>query len=308
MIRMLIKLLFLVYFVSVESFAGEGPIGVIFPDMREPYQSIFSAIIEGILEVQGDRVLTISVKKEVDPEHVVDWVNENNIKYLIALGNRGQSMVENINFDVEKVVVGAVLRPPLLNGDSLFDGGVMLMPSPKLVYEQLGSLVPEVKKIYLVYSAANKWYVDIAIERAVEEQYELVALKSGALKESLTIYNDLLEDIESNCAIWLLQDSLSSDVRLILPRVLAASWEKRIPVISNNAGLVKRGVLFALYPDHFELGVEIASNLEIPPTSKQKFMPFRAANSAANTRTANHLNLGWSRRTIREFDLVFPSE
>ena len=309
MIRDILKLLILVaLFIPLEMLADGERVGVIYPDVREPYRSIFTSILEGIFEAAGDEVHTISVAKEVDPQEIVDWVKDNGIKDIIALGSRGQKMIENINLDVDKVILGAVVKPPAVEKSKLFYSGIMLTPSPQKVYEAMKQLVPGVDNVYMIYSDTNQWYAEISIQNAGKFGYNLTAIKSESIKDSANEYRKILEEANEYVAIWLLQDTLSSDSRIILPVVLEAAWKKKIPVISNNASHVKRGVLLALYPDHFELGISLAEALSNEESKEQKFFPFEEAHKAANTRTADHLDLDWSRRTIRGFSLVFPNE
>jgi len=62
----------------------------------------------------------------------------------------------------------------------------------------------------------------------------------------------------------------------------------------------------ALYPDHFELGISLSNMLLDNTNNDQIYLPFSKALYAVNTRTADHLDLGWTRKTKRSIDLVFP--
>ena len=77
-------------------------------------------------------------------------------------------------------------------------------------------------------------------------------------------------------------------------------------MVSNKAGHVERGALLALYPDHFELGISLAQMSINNKLQEQKYRPFTQALNAANTRTADHLDLNWSRKTKRSINLIFP--
>jgi hypothetical protein len=160
--------LFLVIFVACvplkvmrEANAGGHDIGVIYPAVREPYASIFAAMLDGIHEAKGDEVRSISINKEYDPQDIVDWVTTNKIKRVIALGRRSQKLIENIKLPVEEVVLGAVTRPPK---SDIFNAGILLTPDPQQVYVELELLLSSIENIYIIHSDASRWYVDIAKE------------------------------------------------------------------------------------------------------------------------------------------------
>ena len=304
--------LFLIIFVACvpvkvmqDANADGNDIGVIYPKVREPYASIFTSMLDGVYEAKGDGVHSIAVKKEYNPQDIVDWVVSHKIKRVIALGRRSQRLIENIKLPVDEVVLGAVTRPP---ESDIFNAGIVLTPDPNQVYVELELLLSSIENIYIIYSDASRWYVDIAKKLVRDKSYSLVAIESESIADSVQQYKKILDSIDSKSAIWLLQDPLSADSRLLLPLILEEAWDKKFPVISNSAGHVRRGVLLALYPDPFEFGVDLANTLKINSNQSGAFTPFQEALRAANTRTAERLELRWSRSKIRSFDIVFPSE
>jgi putative ABC transport system substrate-binding protein len=303
--RAIILVLFIGFVTPSSVFAQGEDLGVIYPEVREPFASIFASMLDGIHEAKGDDVHSIAVKKEYDPQDIVDWVTTHKIKRIIALGSRAQKLIENIKLPIDEVVLGAVTRPP---ESDIFNAGIVLTPDPQQVYLELEQLLSSIENIYIIYSDASRWYVDIAKALARGKEFNLVAIESKSIADSVQQYKKILDSIDSKSVIWLLQDSLSADSRLLLPLILEESWDRKFPVISNSAGHVRRGVLLALYPDPFEFGVDLANTLRITSNPSGAFNPFQEALRAANTRTAEHLELRWSRSRIRSFDIVFPSE
>ena len=287
------------------AFAVGEEIGVIYPDMREPYRSIFTNIIDGIRDTAGNGVKLLAVTSEDEVDTVSNWIEKNNIDSLIALGSRSQKLAAKANID--KKIVGAIIKPPEENG---FQAGVLLTPDPNILFENLKMLAPNITRIYTVYSQQHSgWYIDIAKTAADKNGIQLEAVESQSKRDSINSYKNILESkVDRNSAVWLLQDPLSSDSRLILPLVLGLAWEKRIPVVSNKAGHVERGALLAPYPDHFELGISLAQMSINNKQQEQKYKPFTQALYAANTRTADHLDLNWSRKTKRSINLIFPRQ
>jgi putative ABC transport system substrate-binding protein len=292
--------LILVLFASV----ADAKTGLLYPDLREPYRSIFTNIIEGVEDTSREDVLTLEIKKDDTAEKVREWIRENNLDAVIALGSRSNKLLTQV--DVRKKIVGAITKPNKKNG---YEAGILLSPDPKLMVNELNRLVPSVKHIYMVYSeGSSSWYLDVVKHYTKNSEIELHAFKSDSIKQSLLFYSKILQKADNRSAIWLLQDRLSSDSRLIMPMLLEKAWDKKIPVISNKAGHVERGVLLALFPDHFELGVSLARLLTEGREEKNKYLPYTSAYIAANKRTADHLGLDWSRKLMRSFKLVFPEK
>ena len=111
-------------------------------------------------------------------------------------------------------------------------------------------------------------------------------------------------------ALWLPQDTTTVDDDTILPFVLRQSWNRDLPVFSSNVTHVKRGALFALYPDNVELGRALAQAavryLSGSKHGVEGVQALREVKSAINTRTAAHLGLSLDTK-LAGYDLVFPT-
>jgi putative ABC transport system substrate-binding protein len=109
-------------------------------------------------------------------------------------------------------------------------------------------------------------------------------------------------------ALWLPQDSTTVEESSVLPLVLEKSWDSSLAVFSSNAAHVRRGVLFALYPNNVELGRNLASSAQeyLSLGKKGDVVPLKAVRLAVNVRTGGHLGLHFSNDQQRRFDLIFP--
>jgi putative ABC transport system substrate-binding protein len=72
---------------------------------------------------------------------------------------------------------------------------------------------------------------------------------------------------------------------------------------------VRKGVLFALYPNNVELGRNLA-NLAVSILSgeapRRGITPLREVHTALNMRTAGHIGLNIVPRVQRGFDFIYP--
>ena len=123
-------------------------------------------------------------------------------------------------------------------------------------------------------------------------------------------YEEVLARLDSRSdALWLPQDVTTVDEITILPLVLRESWNRSVPVFSSSFLHVKKGVLFALYPNNFELGRNLASSATGMLAGKPErsgMSPLREVHTAVNLRTASHIGINIDIRQQRAFDSVFP--
>jgi len=84
-----------------------------------------------------------------------------------------------------------------------------------------------------------------------------------------------------------------------------------MPVFSSNVSHVRRGALFALYPNNVELGRNLATSaigMANGNPAVRGVLPLRSVLTAFNTRTASHLGLVPSPAQQRGFNLLFPEQ
>ncbi len=130
--------------VMQNAFSGGERIGVIYPDLREPYRSIFSAIIDGIKDTLGDEVKLFSAGKDDSAKMVNEWLKTSDIEYTIALGTRSEKLTKSLN--LENKLIGAITNPPL---EGNFVSGILFTPDPGKVLQELKKLAPDVNRIYI---------------------------------------------------------------------------------------------------------------------------------------------------------------
>jgi putative ABC transport system substrate-binding protein len=88
--------------------------------------------------------------------------------------------------------------------------------------------------------------------------------------------------------------------------VLRESWERGVPLFSSSMLHVKKGVLFALYPNNVGLGRDLAALALGPEPRTPGLAPLRAVRLAFNIRTASHIGLRVDAEQQRSFSAVFP--
>jgi|CXWL01.1.fsa_nt_gi hypothetical protein len=74
---------------KVAQAAGSGTIAVIYPDIGEPYRSVFTQIIDGIESKANGRVTSFLVGANVDVGELNSFLRRQDARVVIALGRQG---------------------------------------------------------------------------------------------------------------------------------------------------------------------------------------------------------------------------
>ena len=281
---------------------GASRIAVLYPEVREPYLSVFSTIIRGI-ESQGERqILPYPLPENFDSDRVEKWLAARRPDAAIALGSRGFQMAEALKGKLP-VVVGAVLLAP--NGLP----GISLAADPLILFATLKELAPGTRRVFVVYQPEESaWLVERARGAARLQGLELHARPAADLRAAVTTYRDLVENsLGERDAVWLTMDSVSANDRAVLPMLLETAWKRKFVLFSSKPGHAKQGALFSQYPDNHRLGQQLGALAEsIREGQEADLGPSRELETAVNLRTAAHLGLNFRAEQKDLFHLTFP--
>jgi len=291
--------------------SGPGSIAVIYPDIGEPYRSIFSQIIEGIEGKSKTRVMSFPVGANQSAQELAAELRQQNVQMVIALGRNGLKAASGLDRSIG-IVVGGVLS--VAENETRGMSVHSLAPDPALLFERLKGLMPSIRRVFVVYDPRrNGWLIQLAREAARSQGLELVAQEALDLKSAMRFYQDDLASADpKRDALWLPQDLVTVDESAALPFVLQEAWNRSLVVFSSNVAHVKRGALFSLYPNNVELGRNLAgaalAQLSSGSQGGRAMVPLKEVLMAVNVRTADHLGLGLGQRQKLAFDLVFPEQ
>lgn len=285
-----------------------GALAVVYPDIGEPYRSIFAKIVEGIEDTAKIAVRNYPVPANVDPADLNAQLKRNGTKVVIALGRQGLKAASAVDRDIP-VVVGGVLTVP--DADSRNVSAISLTPDPALLFERLKTMLPNVKRVLVVYDPRNNdWLIKFAREAARAQGLELVAYEARDLGTAARLYETAFAASDGKRdAFWLPQDATTVDETTILPIVLRESWDRNVPVFSSSFLHVKKGALFALYPNNVELGRSLANSALSAMSGQSRrrgVLPLREVHTAVNLRTASHIGLNIGYQQQRSYDFIFP--
>ncbi len=299
---------------AVNSARADVPLSaVLYPDIREPFRSVFTTIVEGVSEAIDGPVLVRVIQNDETPESIETWLRTNGVSSTVVLGSRGQALSEQLS-RTTPVVIGAVHMSSELWTNSYY--GIALNPDPSAMFKQLKVIAPSVERVHIVYHREREqWLIDMAKPLALKHGLTLNPVPVDTLQNAANSYMEVLRDQKSRTeALWLSQDSAILDEQAVLPMILKESWDNKLIVFSSNPSHVRRGVLFALYPDNQRMGSRIGALLmelheyrahgrNSDPTGMRML---DALHTAFNVRTAGRLGIRYTREDLSGFDLVFP--
>lgn len=293
---------------GVATAAAEGPIAVIYPDIGEPYRSVFTQIIEGIEEKAHAHVASYAIGAHANLGDIAGELKKGDIRVVIALGRNGLKTASAIGREVG-IVGGGVIS--VSEADARGMTILSLAPDPALLFGRLKALRPAARRVLVVFDPKqNAWLMRLAREAAAVQGLELVAHEAGDLKAAMRLYQELLANIDpARDALWLPQDATTVDESSALPFLLQEAWTRGLLVFSSNIAHVKRGALFSLYPNNKGLGRSLANSAlgqAAGAAAARGVFPLKDVLMAVNVRTAAHLGIHAASR--QSFDMVFPEQ
>ena len=285
------------------------PLAVIYPDIGEPYRSVFLNMVRGIEDRLKAPVLAWAVPAGAPAEALRNRLQQDEVRTLIALGRSGLKTGAELAASVQ-VVAGGVVSVP--EADALDLVVQSLAPDPALLFARLRAFMPRVRRVFVVHDPRqNTWLMRLAREAARQIGLELIVYEAQDLRTAIRVYRDMLPRLTPQVdAVWLPQDTMTVDDTTVLPLLLKDSWAQRFAVLSSNVAHVRRGALLALYPDNIDVGRELAG-LALQSLGTQALLkgiqPLRRLRTAVNTRTASHLGLDLN-AAQQPIHLVLPEQ
>jgi putative ABC transport system substrate-binding protein len=278
---------------------------VIFPEMRQPYARVFEEIILGIDTSFSGRLELFAVgdnDSELGP-----ITSGPPPDLLIALGNRGYELAKRASNGGKIPVVLAGVSGDI---DASLPG-ISLQPDPAVVFDRLRLLAPEVKTVYVLVRRNNgDHYKKLVREAGASDQLAVELHECNNFRECAeTVRIIKTHKLNRRSALWLAEPEVIDNS--ILDLILEGAWRQQFVVVSSNPAHVRRGVLFALYPNNVKMGETlgaIANEVVSDPAAGNGLSPVTDVNLAVNMRTASHIGLIFDRQVRSQIHLTFPAD
>lgn len=289
-------------------FAEEVSIGVVYPEVREPYNQIFLALRDGVAAGSEQKVESFLVSEATQTETVIQWLKDKNVNGLVMLGNRGLALAHELK----------AINLPLVVGGTFIDGkpehqnlsGISMAPAPRALFTRLLKLFPNTRTINVVYEPEDKWLIEQAQVVANDLGVQLNTVSGSDIRDLASAYQQILRTQKSKTeALWLPYSGKSLE-KALLNEVLEKAWRRDLTVFSSNLADVNKGILFSLYPDNDLMGRRLAELLldqsRKGENAERVVLLAEDLFAALNTRTAEHLGIRLGMEEKSEYKILFP--
>ena len=303
--------IFTAMFTPCIGYAYQISIAVIYPDVKPPYNAVFSQIIEGINQQLETKINEYPLGDGVDPVALRKKLDDQNTEVIIALGRRGAEVAHTLGWKKPIIVGAASLTPSFMDIYEKSISAIRLTPDPDLLFARLRKFMPQSQRIIVVTSASKEgWLLSAAYEAAKKHDFELLIHNASEVRAAAHMYSVAMDGMHPETdVLWLPPDEESVDIRGILPVILQSAWDRHIAVFGSNPAYVKRGALFSLYPDNLKTGRRLAViAMNAVKNGDVKILPTQDVLMAVNVRTAEHLGLGRITKKQQEIDVIYPSQ
>ncbi|MCB1667910.1 MAG: ABC transporter substrate binding protein [Porticoccaceae bacterium] len=275
---------------------------VIYPQIREPFSKVFDDIVLGFDEQFNGTTRRLRVQKSDTPETIASGLQVHNPQVILALGNRSYDLYKSSN-SAPPVLLGAVAET------EEHITGVSMIPDAEVVLGQMLSFSPGVKKVYVIRQRGRLDPMLSVAKRYLEKRKIILEISEcDDLQQGASAYRQVLDDAVEGDAIWVLPGSRLLD-NAVLSLALNTAWQKNLVMFSSNPLHVKRGMLFAVYPDNRGMGASLGrlANETLSGEKLSGMMPLKDVLIAVNERTSRHLAIELTNEMKSNIDLLLPA-
>lgn len=283
---------------------------MIYPESAGIYRTVFEGLLHGIKQRLGSHTLAIYTltPERSDGAGLKTWLAMKRPAAVIALGRQAFELYQGLA-EHPRAIYGALDLSRDLNPTA---AGISLSVAPDLFFKTLKRLLPDIRRVFVVYNPAkDRWLIELARAAAVAQGLTLHLYAASDAASATQRYRTVLGQAEPfKDALWLPLDPHLLDEENVLPLLLEQSWEQHLATFSNALEHARYGALFAVYPDVEQLGQHLAQLaldfLRARSGFHATIEPLREVRRALNLRVAHHLGINVTLTLKDEFDLVFP--
>ena len=285
---------------AAETSSPGAQLAVVFPQVRQPFQKVYQTIAKGAAE--GFAGPTSEIILDAD-KPATDLESRIADHMVVALGGRGITELQPMTL-AHPLVVGAVSRriPHVY--------GMSMVPEESLIVTKLHVLAPEVRRVFVIVRSHDNIIDPKSAQLAFNQLgIQLHIHEAEDLRAAAGIYRKVIRSLGSGDAVWIPSgDRFVGNALLSI--LLQASWKSEFVVFSSNPTHVKRGALFSVYPDNFQMGVrlgELARKIAEGEQQQAGMEPLQSVFVTLNERTSNHLGILLTDDMKQHIDLVLPA-
>ena len=231
--------------------AGPFDVAVLLSSGIRPYRQAFEGFRQELGARHGEARLTEYDLSVEDPARVARRIADRQPALLFTVGPEATRLAREEIRDLP-VVFAMVLHPEAFTGANI--AGVSLEIPFRLKLEKIGRILPEVRKIGIIYSPATvyDWLEDAGGPR--EDGFRVVVREIESGRDFPETFKDLSWQVDLFVMV--------PDTAIYFPRsieyLLAESLKSGVPVVGLSSSYTRAGALLSLEADYFDIGVHAA--------------------------------------------------
>ncbi|NOY66790.1 MAG: hypothetical protein GXP13_05205 [Gammaproteobacteria bacterium] len=275
---------------------------VLYPEASPVHARLYQIIIKGM---QGDNEMVImphQFNQHTNKEELKNRISKKQGQAVIILGKTGISLSIELNLDIPVVTGAHILTRQ--NRSS-----VSLAADPGQMFRKLKQLSPKVRRVFVIHNEMNSgWLIKLATIAARKQGLKLEPLVIDTPNDITGAFHMIQKKAQKDRdAIWLPLDP-AVPTRVVLPELLKVAWKKDLVIFGNNPLDVKKGILFAMYPDYINIGKQLLTMVQSRIKNKTVSQPeaSRYLKMAFNNRTALHLGIMLDSQQLEQINLIYP--
>jgi hypothetical protein len=274
---------------------------ICYPNVSRPPETAFDrAVLDALQDgLRGtSTVRSEAIAPDAADSTIGTLIRTSRAEIVIALGNRVTELVQAAGIPDVSILSGAAALPVPARGL----GGISTFVDPHSMCRILHGIAPGARRIVLVHSPRDAWFVRLASDAAAEAGIAVTGVLAKTASEAAVAYLEHLRSMTpGRDCLWLLSDSeiLPTD---LVQAVIEQAWASSILVFSSVLAHVAQGALFGTFPDPRSIGRRLAKLARGPASA---FALDREPGTAINVRTATHLITQIDPRHLGDFALRF---
>jgi ABC-type uncharacterized transport system substrate-binding protein len=270
------------------SVCADAPVVLVHPQVRSRDEHVIAQIVRGLRERTHVAVGVCSIEEL--PGSTLDSEG----KAVVAVGENA-SAAATLIYNRAPVVPILVRQLPKETGS-----GISLFLDPNLYIQQLRALSPDVNVVTLIHrDDVPQSFIDTVRAAAAAHRLRFEAIGVATLRDAAVVVETVVRQAGPQDGIWLQGRVIGMNADILLPKIVASSWERKVPVFTDEADYVARGLLFAVTHDYSDLGRSVADLID---SARQGIRYANGVKTVLNGRTATAIGIFLPTSPVKEFN------
>ncbi|MES2662682.1 MAG: hypothetical protein V4629_05195 [Pseudomonadota bacterium] len=278
------------------------------PNLDGPYTNLFDNIVNGVQKGFNDSDRLQIIQTENNSAKPLEKVNASQDDFILLLTPK---LLEEVTKKYPNNQIAIAITTQKFSAPNV--SSFMLIPNPDVVFKKLSKFSVTTKRIYMIlHLKSMQWLADAAQAAAKTHNYDLQIINTEGLSESALAYRNIIKGMDPKTdAIWVTQDNMTMDARVILPFLLDRLWNDGLLMFSTVLVYVDRGMAFGAFPNNEMYGQQIGKQIKNLLDADQKLKPIYLLDTpdfAMNLRTTRHLKAQLYPNAEQQFNIFLPRD